>query len=199
MNNELGLQRLMLLLGVRGSLRVLVGTIAVVGVLSLASPVCGQGQGGNNDKTQNVTVVNRPSNPVQVRNVDDPTRQPVSAQVELTLLNGFDDTAGVIYAVPAGKVLVIEYLSMRATLLHDQRVAEVGIRTRLNNAPDVSTYIEATHMTSTSSQEYFISSKLLRLYSAPETHVSVFLKRLPLTSGSGQVSFSFYGYLVDAP
>ena len=183
------------------SLPIPVGLVAVLVMLLFAQPVCGQGQGGNNDtqKTQNVTVVNRPSNPVNVRNVDDPSRQPVSAQVELTLLNGFDDTAGVIYAVPAGKVLVIEYVSMRAILLHDQRVAEVGVKTSQNNAPQVSTFIEATHMTSTSAQEFFVSSKQVRIYAGPEAHVSVFLKRLPLTSGQGQVLFSLQGYLVDAP
>ena len=176
----------------------LVGIIALLGAASFASPAKAQGQGGNDvQKTPNVTVVNRPTNPVQVRSVDDPTRQPVSAEVELTLLDGFQDTAGVIYAVPPGKLLVIEYFSARAKLLHDQGVAEVGCTTRLSGVPPVSTYFEATHMASSSAQEFFVASKLVRLYAAAETHVSVFLKRLPQTTGTGQVLFTLHGYLVD--
>jgi hypothetical protein len=173
----------------------LAGIIVLLSAASFASPARAQGQGSNEtQKTPNVTVVNRPTNPVPVRNVDGPTRQPV-----LTVLNGFDDTAGVIYAVPAGKLLVIEYLSARAKLPHDQGVAEAGCTTRLLGVPPVSTYFESTHMASSSSQEFFISSKLVRLYAAAETHVSVFLKRLPQTTGTGQVLFTLHGYLVDVP
>lgn len=178
----------------------LVGIIALSAV-SFATPVNGQGQGGNDaQKTPNVTVVNRPDNPVPVRNVDNhPTRQFVSVEVELTVLSGFQDTAGVIYAVPAGKSLVIEYFSARIKLPHAQAIAEIGCTINQNNAPSVSTYFEATHMTSTSAQEFFVSSKLVRIYAGSESHVSVFLKRLPFTSGQGQVLFSFYGHLVDGP
>jgi hypothetical protein len=179
---------------------ILTGIIALLSALSFASPAKAQGPGGNDtQKTPNVTVVNRPTNPVPVRNVDGPTRQPVSAEVELTVLSGFDETAGVIYAVPAGKLLVIEYLSARAKLPHDQGIAEIGCTTRLFGVPPVSTYFEATHMSGSSSQEFFVTSKLVSLYAAPETHVSVFLKRLPQTTGTGQVLFTLHGYLVDAP
>ena len=178
----------------------LVGIIALLSAASFASPAKAQGQGGNDaQKTPNVTVVNRPTNPVPVRNVDNPARQFVSAEVELTLLSGFQDTAGVIYAVPAGKSLVIEYFSARIKLPHAQAIAEIGCTINQNNAPSVSTYFEATHMTSTSAQEFFVSSKLVRIYAGAESHVSVFLKRLPFTAGQGMVSFSFYGHLVDVP
>jgi hypothetical protein len=185
----------------RKSLPIPPGLVAVLVMLLFAQPVYGQGQSANNDtqKTQNVTVVNRPANPVQVRDVDNPAQQPVSVEVELTLLNGFQDTAGVIYGVPPGKLLVIEYFSARAKLPHTQTIAEIGCTINQNNAPSVSTYVEATHMTSTSAQEFFVSSKLVRIYAGSESHVSVFLKRLPLTTGTGQVLFSIQGYLVDVP
>lgn len=178
-----------------------VGLLAIAVVLLCPELVSGQGQGGGGEtqKTQNVTIVNRPINPVPVRDVDNPARQPVSAEVELTLIDGFQNTAGVIYAVPPGKSLVIEYFSARAKLPHAQAIAEIGCTINQSNAPSVSTYFEATHMTSTSAQEFFVSSKLVRIYAGSESHVSVFLKRLPLATGTGEVLFSIQGYLVDVP
>lgn len=201
MKDDLIVTRFTLVENSKKFLRGMIGILAIVFAVSFVTLVYGQGQGGNNDgqKTQNVTIVNRIANPVPVRDVDNPAQQSVSVEVELTLLNGFQDTAGVIYAVPTGKLLVIEYLSARTKLPHAQAIAEIGCTINQSNAPSVSTYVEATHMTSTSSQEFFVSSKLVRIYAGSESHVSVFLKRLPLTTGTGQVLFSIQGYLVAVP
>src|SRR5438552_13850372 len=73
--------------------------------------------------TPNVNVVNTPASPVPVRDVDNPARQPFHVEAVAGFADGASTTGGILIpAVPAGKRLVIEHLSVSAHALHGQRM-----------------------------------------------------------------------------
>ena len=106
----------------RKSFAVLAGLALIVGLAALFTPTSTQGQGksGNAPPARDVIVVNTPlpvtgtvsvsnlgSNPLPVRDVDNPARQPFQATLE-------EPPVGApprVVTVPAGKRLVIEYVS----------------------------------------------------------------------------------------
>src|SRR5207244_13410198 len=73
--------------------------------------------------TPNVNVVNTPASPVPVRDVDNPARQPFQAEVVGGFADGASTTDEVtITTVPAGKLLIIEHVSVFGAILPGQRM-----------------------------------------------------------------------------
>ena len=144
------------------------------------------------DELKDVRVINTEAMPAKVRDVDNPARQPVHAEA-----NCSDDEGSacetVIFAVPAGKRLVIEYASMGARV-SDVQVSRMGIRTTvggqeiLHRLPPTPPAPAVNSSTSTGEQ--------LRLYADPGTSVSVVGAGTD-SNGTGDFFFTISGHLVD--
>src|SRR6266568_1260283 len=73
--------------------------------------------------TPNVNVVNTTASPVQVRDVDNPARQPFHAEAVGGFADGASVTGGILIpTVPAGKRLVIEHVSVFGAMLPGQKM-----------------------------------------------------------------------------
>src|SRR5437899_3945 len=148
--------------------------------------------------TPNVNVVNTTASPVPVRDVDNPARQPFQAEAMGGFADGASTTGDItIGAVPAGKRLVIEYVSVFGTMLPGQKMIRASIQTE-----DVSIYLRISPQGSNAggSRDYFIASE----------HWSITGKVRPSFRGTGErdsfaganpdsVTFTISGYLVDCP
>lgn len=173
------------------------GTTAIAGNVNITSmPTVKAQQFGswNVDitNTPSVQVGNTATNPVQVRDVDSPARQPFQKGIAVTIPagTGFESA---FFQVPAGKRLVIEYVSndgsssplqMRiATVVASEEVVHRFVTTRLENG----IY-----------SPIFVMSQQTRLYADPGTYVTVVL----MTPGNQSASLfgvAISGYLVDVP
>ena len=154
----------------------------------------------------NVMVVNTPASPVPVRDVDNPARQPFHAEA----VGGFADGASItgdipITTVPAGKLLVIEHVSVFGAMLPSQRMVS---GTLLHEGGHISG-LAHDHLTidpqgsnAAGSRDYFVANYVsVRLYAYPLTSVTGIAERdgHDLTVNLGSVSYAISGYLVDCP
>src|SRR5439155_19781533 len=81
----------------------------------------------------NVNVVNTPVSPVQVRDADNPARQPFHAEVRGGFADGASTTGDItITTVPAGKVLVIEHVSVFGAMLPGQKMVRARVMYRFS-------------------------------------------------------------------
>jgi len=192
--------------GFKQSLGAFIGLIALVSLIGMVTPLSGQGQGNSNNapppsdvnvvNTPSVNVANPATNPVLVRDVDRPTEQPYQDTVEITM--SFDDTGGTgaLDPVPAGKRLVVEYATARATLSAGQMATVtlvVGmIRYELPVIP------QGTFGTSIFARTLLAGSEPVRLYVNAGETLSVATER---TEGDGgaSVRVSISGHLVTVP
>src|SRR5436309_709952 len=79
--------------------------------------------------TPNVNVANTTASPVLVRDVDNVARQPFRAQVVGGFADGASTTGDITIAtVPAGKRLVIEYVSMVGAMPLGERILLAGTK-----------------------------------------------------------------------
>jgi hypothetical protein len=180
------------------SLVAFAGLIALVGLIGLVTPLPGRGQGnsGNVPPPSDVNVVNPATSPVLVRDVDRPTAQPYQDTVEITM--SFDDTAGtgVLDPVPAGKRLVVEYATARATLTAGQMaVVTLVLGTIRYELPVIP---QGTFGTSIFARTLLAGSEPVRLYVNAGETLSVATER---TEGDGgaSVRVSISGHLVNVP
>ena len=145
--------------------------------------------------TPNVNVVNTIASSVPVRDVDNPTRQPFHAEVVGGFADGASTTGDITIAtVPAGKRLIIEYVS--------------GFGEMLGNDSLVSLAVDQFHLRITrqgsnadGSRDYFVASQLVRMdFSHPGEAVSVLGERdSNLGENPSSVTFTISGYFVDCP
>lgn len=145
--------------------------------------------------TPTVEVGNAAANPVFVRDVDRPTAQPFQREVTVTLTEGQGGMNTEI-SVPAGKLLVIENVSVFGTAPTDQRIQQFALLTHI--APDNvfhPHYFQFTKQdTGFGAYEYTVGEQT-RLYA--DTPGA--LARVTRTPATGTVTFRFIvsGYLVD--
>ncbi|SRR6266545_3159118 len=154
--------------------------------------------------TPNVNVANTTASPVPVRDVDNPARQPFQAEVVGGFADGASTTGDItITTVPAGKLLVIEHVSVFGAMLPLQRLVsgtllhEVG----LNLAHDHLT-IDPQGSNADGSRDYFVANYVsVQLYAYPLTNVTGIAERYgqDLTVNLGSVTYTISGYLVDCP
>jgi hypothetical protein len=149
--------------------------------------------------TPNVSVVNTTASPVPVRDVDNPARQPFEAQVVGGFADGAATTGDITIAtVPAGKLLVIEHVSVFGTMLPGQKLVRATIQTE-----DVSIYLRISPQGSNAggSRDYFIASGAVWTVTG---------KVHPVFRGTGErdsfaganpdsVTFTISGYFVNCP
>lgn len=147
---------------------------------------------------KNVTVANTAANPALIRNVDEGSRQPFHRQFSVALPAG-EAGGEVTFTVPAGKRLVIEYASMRGSLLPGQTVF-VNIVTTVAAQ-------DAFHTVVVADQGLYGAIHLVgaaqttRIYADPGTVVRVQFVRDPSAGAPGHAAFSMTlsGYRVDVP
>src|SRR5436190_65074 len=127
--------------------------------------------------TPNVNVVNTPDNPMPVRDVDNPARQPFQAEAVGGFADGASTTDDIpITTVPAGKLLVIEHVSVFGAMLPGQRMVS---GTLLHEGGHISG-LAHDHLTidpqgsnAAGSRDYFVANYVsVRLYAYPLTSVT---------------------------
>ena len=150
--------------------------------------------GQNAKPAADVNVVNTPS----VRDADNPAHQPVQAIVAC-LADNVLGCSEIIYTVPEGKRLVIEFVSMEAILTADQK-AQLKIETTAGGA-NVTHNFPLTPPAVVFQGEAVVSTlaQPVRLYADAGTSVEIKARRNnigPAFKAFFRVSIS--GYLVDS-
>ena len=164
------------------SLVAFAGVFALVSAVALLTPRAGLGQKPSPiPPGHNVTVVNTP---LPVMDVDNPARQPFQATVPFT--------------VPAGKRLVIEYLSAAARTSSTCRLLSVTLYTRVNGQeePLIHTFTPVLTGGDTANNFYTVSQQT-RIYADPLSLVFDGFSSLPCEPSITRPVVS--GYLVDVP
>jgi hypothetical protein len=133
-------------------------------------------------------------NPVFVQDVDSPARQAFQQKLNFNLADGFSEVCMPIATVPAGKRLVIEYVSARVTIPGGHKLRAMNVFTNLNG--DFAYH----HLMPTPTgvfNEYVVGQQV-RLYADPNTQVNICASR-DNGDGIAPVLATISGYLVDLP
>ncbi len=141
-----------------------------------------------------VKVLNTAAIPVLVRDVDNAARHAFQAQVVVSLSATTARNSAAITTVPAGKRLVIEYVSVLASGPTGQRYqASIGVR----QGTTAGLYFLALSPQGTFDfNDQLIAGQPTRLYSDAGTSVGVELVRSATASTAFGI-FTISGYLVD--
>jgi len=135
-----------------------------------------------------------------IHDVDNAARQPVAFFADVAFADGssFSGTS-FGFTVPAGKRLVIETISAEIPVPVGQQVT-AQINTGLNNFfPIVFLPFNSKFADNSLSQDTYIATIPVRMYSDPGTAPSVSISRNS-TQGSSNLGFvSCFGYLVNLP
>jgi hypothetical protein len=147
--------------------------------------------------TSNVNVVNTPTSPVPVRDVDNPARQPFQTAGLTGFSNGNNSTAVTILTVDAGHRLIIEHVSVFGEMLPGQKMVQAYLVT---NFSDTYLRISAQGSNAGGSRDYFVASEQVLCSAHPQTEVVGIIER-DSTAGDNfnSVRFTISGYFVDAP
>lgn len=189
------------------SLVAFVGMALLIGAVSLVTPRTTQSQGTS--PTREVKVINSPSEPVPVtgtvnvgnlggdplpmKDVDNPARQPFQRAIhEFTP-----------FIVPTGKRLVIEYVSADVgTSSTSCDAFRCKLKTTVQGTDLVHFFFPELVSTSpsTAASRQFALSQQTRIYADPNTEVTVNFERngSPCVFGIG-TGLSISGHLVDVP
>jgi hypothetical protein len=186
----------------------------LIGAFVFSGPLAGNSFGAAppgevkvvNTSTQPVptVVTNTPSvkintdadHPVFVRDVDNPAREAFQHDITFTLPDNFSEVCSPLIAVPAGKRLVIEYVSGKATFpAADQKLRNFSIRTTVNGN-QVYHYLVPT---ATGIFNEYVAGQQTRLYADANTLPHICVSRSNLNDGIVTVQASISGYLVDMP
>jgi hypothetical protein len=172
----------------------------VILVLTLASINVGQVIGA--PSPSNVIVVNTP---LPVREVDKPANQPFQAIITLHIdQNVTSDTA--FFTVPAGKRLVIEFVSVFGSAGDGNKMtASFSTTVILNNGSGP--VVTAEHRLVMFEQGQindpvnFAAAQSMRVYADPATDVNVIIARTnpPPVDTSASATITISGYLIDVP
>jgi hypothetical protein len=154
----------------------------------------------------NNTVKIDTASPVPARDVDNPARQPFFGQFDVSISNGSNSGFGNLAtsAVPAGKRLVIEYISALTSVPSGQKVTVIEIITA--GAPGGAaslTWLGADFKATFDGLDRFITSQPVRLYADSGAAIgSPAVRAYVSRDGDGGIGYSFVnisGYLVDVP
>ena len=153
--------------------------------------------------TGNLAVDTSTNAPLLVRDVDNPARQPVIRLADdVNVLVGETQASKQMYTVPAGKRLVIEFVSVRTFVDPGQKVfVEVGVSDGqtsydINLAPTLVGKFPAGNSGLFGDRSAI--SQQTRLYANAGDTVHAFVQKNDDT-GAGQANINVTGYLVDVP
>jgi hypothetical protein len=162
-------------------------SIIIASLILLMSPI-GAPAAPPPPKPQDVVVDNTTSNPVPVKDVENPARQPFSTSANAFFEPGSRDAIFNLPTAPAGKTLVIEFVTVNALIPTGQNLWSANI----NHVPlvivpqgDVGTGNDA-----------FTASQQCRFYISDQGEINFIVSRNS-TTGSGVVGATVSGYLVS--
>ncbi len=147
--------------------------------------------------TPNVAVGNTEANPVPIRDVDNPARQPFQT-VGGGQLPALTCGSSFTFAVPANKRLVIEFASANVRIQAIGQIAEVGIQTTVGLNLSGPYRVPLNRTGTVGSEERFEGSQQMRVYHDTGTVFVGFGRTIPC-AGIADFSVSISGYLVDLP
>lgn len=142
-----------------------------------------------------VTVGNSATNPVLIRDVDNPAGQPYAEFRQATIPDGDRNGFAHFSAIPAGKRLVIEYVNVHAQF-HSGGQGLV-IRLFAFTGGDSNPYRFPTSIASSNVLDEILGSHPVRIYVDPNTEPVLGCARVILT-GIATCDMTISGYLADA-
>lgn len=145
-----------------------------------------------------VTLVSTPLKPLSTCSTCE-TDNAVRSGVDIAFNSGESFKSGVLFTVPPGRRLVIEFVTVDGSTPHNQR-AEVSIVIKVNgNFLNYSLQLNREdHQSPFGQRTSFENSQLVRIYADGGTDVLCSMTRTD-SSGSAFVQFRMSGYLVDMP
>jgi len=144
-----------------------------------------------------VRVVNPPSAPALVRDVDARAREPFDAHFEIILPPGAGGQNAAV-AIPSGKRLVIEHASARGQVPAGQQI-EYTLWTKLTTTSLLPHYLPVSQQYGVGLETVFIAGGPVRLYGDGDS-ASVYVRAdRSLAQGTATVRLSLSGYLEDEP
>lgn len=146
------------------------------------------------------TVKIDPTNPLIVRDVDNPARQPYANFRTIILDDGAAGSTIFFSDVPAGKRLVIEEISVRGYAPPGQ-VWQFAMFSVDHNGNEIDFDVQVNARGPNpydAGQVQFSGSQQVRLYSDPGSQPSFIAQRNAFT-GSARLTMSISGYFVDVP
>ena len=170
-----------------------VNTPLPVDVNSLPAVQAQQSGAWNVGINGNVQIGNSPASPVLVRNVENPARQPFQASGHCSLTNLLNCSADI--AVPAGKLLVIETITLQFLVDTGLR-GEASVVVTLNGSPQFHLLPVDFQATTTSGTDVLRGAHAVRLYADPGSKVT-FAAEVTNIPVVGDFTATFSGYLVD--
>ena len=149
--------------------------------------------------TPNVNVVNTTASPVPVRDVDNPARQPFEAQGMGGFADGASTTGDItITTVPAGKVLVIEHVSVFGAMLPGQKMVRARVMYRFSVFGH-SVVISAQGSNADGSSDYFVASEPVRFYAGSGLVFWEVERNSVAGTNVAGIDINCDGYFVDCP
>jgi hypothetical protein len=144
--------------------------------------------------TPTMKVKSDTNNPVFIQDVDNPARQPFQQKLNFNIADGFSEVCMPIATVPAGKRLIIEYVSARVTIPGGHKLRALNVFTHLNG--DFAYH----HLVPTPTNVFneYVVGQTVRLYADPNTQVNICAAR-DNGDGIAPVLATISGYLVDLP
>ena len=142
---------------------------------------------------QDVMVKNSAANPVVSRLQDNPARQPFQ---QVVMSDPAFPAAPQSFTVPAGKCLVIEWVSGYVNMPTGGKVSDLSLQTTVGGQ-SVPHRLPVTLMLSAGGTDRYVTCQMLRAYASPGTMVGYGVG----TSGAGPQSstLTISGHLVDVP
>ena len=149
------------------------GTTNIAGNVSVTNTPTVQAQQGG---TWTVGVNSWESNPVFVRHAGESARQPVQVAGFVNIDNGTFGTANplILYTVPDGKRLVIEWASVGANVPAGQRITSFTFSTTAGNTGQGHRLVVYDQGTTFNCSAHFTASQQVRFYADPGTQVKGF-------------------------
>jgi hypothetical protein len=145
--------------------------------------------------TPTVTVGNTAANPVLTRDANERAITPFETELGASFLNGAQFSEEMDIAVPAGKRLVIEFMSAQVRIPTGQFVTG-EFATTVGGLSAVH-YLAMTPQGKFGGGDIFALSQPMEVSADPNTPVRIHMFRSDVT-GQGFVQLSVSGYLVDA-
>jgi len=173
------------------------GTVTVSGTSSVNvvnTPLPVQGT-----VTGSVSITNPATNPVLVRDVDNPARHAFQQEVDVTF-NAGETFVNPTIDVPAGKRLVVEYVSITACLPAGQKLTNAEIRTGATGGnPFVAMIVTPGSTACADLFDGFTASQMVRFYKDAGMGGLVVSVGRNVGTDFGSVDSTIVGYLVDLP
>jgi hypothetical protein len=152
----------------------------------------------------NVAVSNARTSPVPVVAVDNPARQPFQFSRSLTFspATGQTSCAGPCFSVPAGKRMVIEFVSVIAEVGSGEKVLSLEIVQFPISQSSIVHFLPpvfvGTNNPFQNNSDMFLISQKIKMYLDASTGADIEVFKNVSTS-NGSISANLSGYLIDVP